>query len=87
MELSRKQFDILEAYATAKETNTEEELTQRKVAELTNQSLGNVNRLLKELNGLVDNGRITTEGLLSLEPYRGKKRYSLLPELESGLCQ
>ncbi len=73
MELSRKQFDILEVFATAKETTPTEELTQRKVAELTNQSLGNVNRLLKELDGLVDNGKITTEGLLALEPYRVKK--------------
>lgn len=69
MELSRKQFDILEKYATIGE------LTQRKVAELTGNSLGNTNRLIKELTdvGLVENGRVTADGITALEPYRVKK--------------
>ena len=67
--LSKKQFDILEAYAS------HESLTQRGVAELTNQSLGNANRLIKELamEGLIDKGSITAAGLTALEPYRVKR--------------
>ena len=50
--LSKKQFDILEAYAS------HGNLTQRGIAELTNQSIGNTNRLIKELTeaGFVDRG-------------------------------
>ena len=67
--LSRKQFDILEAYAT------NHHLTQRGLAEITNQSVGNVNRLVKELTDreLVKNGKITADGLAILEPYRVKR--------------
>ena len=67
--LSRKQFDILEAFVS------HNSLTQREVAELTNQSVGNVNRLMKELNssGLLDSGSITSSGLAALEPYRVKR--------------
>ena len=67
--LSKKQFDILEAYVS------HGTLTQRKVAELTNQSVGNTNRLIKELtaSGLIDHGTITTFGLAALEPYRVKQ--------------
>lgn len=67
--LSKKQFDILEAYVS------HGSLTQREVAELTNQSVGNTNRLIKELtaSGLIDNGTITTSGLAALEPYRVKR--------------
>lgn len=80
MELSKKQFDILEAFATAKK-----ELTQRKVAELTNQSLGNTNRLIKELEGLVENGRITVDGLQALEPYKVKRAIFLAAGVGSRL--
>ena len=68
MMLSKKQFDILEAYASYGK------ITQRGVAELTNQSVGNTNRLIKELTeaGLV-NGGITSSGLAALEPYRVKR--------------
>ncbi len=67
--LSKKQFDILEAYVR------HNSLTQREVAELTNQSVGNVNRLMKELNssGLLESGSITSAGLAALEPYRVKR--------------
>ena len=67
--LSKKQFDILEAYVS---NGT---LTQREIADLTNQSVGNVNRLLKELTaaGLIAGGSITSQGLASLEPYRVKR--------------
>ena len=52
MSLTKKQFDILEALAT------KGILSQRGLAEATSQSVGNVNRLVKELisEGLVDDG-------------------------------
>ena len=70
MELSRKQFDVLEVLATA-----EGPLTQRKLEELTGHSLGTVNRVVKELSdlGLVNNGALTHAGLDALEPYRVKR--------------
>lgn len=70
MELTRKQFDILEALATNKES-----LTQRQLEEITGHSLGTVNRILKELTemGLVEDGKITNSGVNALEPYRCKR--------------
>ena len=70
MELTRKQFDILSTLATTKET-----LTQRQLEELTGNSLGTINKIMKEFtdNGLVANGEITPEGIDILEPYRAKK--------------
>ena len=69
MSLTKKQFDILEALAT------KGNLSQRGLAEATSQSVGNVNRLVKELSadGLVEDGRITRCGLEALEPYRAKR--------------
>lgn len=57
--LSKKQFDILETLAT------KGNLSQRGLAEATSQSVGNVNRLVKELStdGLVEDRRITARGL------------------------
>ena len=70
MKLTRKQFDILETYATNKES-----LTQRQLEEITGHSLGTVNRVLKELTelGYVEDGRITNSGVNALEPYRAKR--------------
>ena len=70
MELNRKQFDILVALAEA-----EDALSQRKLEEATNYSLGTINRGMKELTekGLVKDGRITSRGLDALEPYRAKR--------------
>ena len=70
MELTRKQFDILEVLATNKES-----LTQRQLEEITGHSLGTVNRVLKELAelGFVEDGRITNSGVNALEPYRAKR--------------
>ena len=70
MELTRKQFDILEALATNKES-----LTQRQLEEFTGHSLGTVNRVLKELTELdfVEEGKITNSGVDALEPYRAKR--------------
>ena len=70
MEMNRKQFDILVALAEA-----EDALSQRKLEEATNYSLGTINRGMKELTekGLVKDGRITSRGLDALEPYRAKR--------------
>ena len=70
MELTRKQFAILEALATAKEA-----LTQRDLEKETNYSLGTINRTVKELMecGYVSDGRITNAGLTALEPYRARR--------------
>lgn len=70
MELNRKQFDILETLAMAKET-----LTQRKLEQLTGHSLGTINRVMKELTELsyVEDGTITNAGVNALEPYRAKR--------------
>ncbi len=79
--LSKKQFDILEALAT------KGNLSQRGLAEATSQSLGNVNRLVKELSadGLVENRRITARGLEALEPYRVKRAVFLAAGFGSRL--
>ena len=70
MELTRKQFDILEALATNKKV-----ITQRRIEDLTGHSLGTVNRIMKELAelGFVEDGKITNSGVNALEPYRAKK--------------
>ncbi len=79
--LTKKQFDILEALAT-KGT-----LSQRNLAEATHQSVGNVNRLVKEMSeaGWVDNGTITSTGLSVLEPYRVKRAVFLAAGFGSRL--
>lgn len=81
MNLTKKQFDILEALAT------KGNLSQRGLAEKTNQSVGNVNRLMKELveAGLVEEGRITGPGLQALEPYRVKRAVFLAAGIGSRL--
>ncbi len=70
MELSRKQFDVLEVLAT-----NASPLTQREMEKLTGHSLGTVNRVIKELTelGFVENSTITNDGVNALEPYRCKR--------------
>lgn len=70
MQLTKKQFDILETLAEKKE-----KLSQRQIEELTGHSLGTVNKVSKELSdaGYIQNGIITDRGLDALEPYRAKK--------------
>ncbi|SCW53723.1 CTP:phosphocholine cytidylyltransferase [Ruminococcaceae bacterium YRB3002] len=70
IELSRKQFDILEALATA-----EAPLTQREIERRTSHSLGTVNKVSKELAdmGFINDGKITGAGLDALEPYRARR--------------
>ena len=68
MELTRKQFDILELLI-------EREQSQRQIREQTGMSLGSINRTMKELSlaGYVQGGRITEEGMNAMEPYRVKR--------------
>lgn len=70
MDLTRKQFDVLEALATHRKT-----LTQRDLEKLTGHSLGTINRVMKELaeRGLAADGAITNDGVNALEPYRAKR--------------
>ena len=70
MELTRKQFDVLSAFASAKE-----KLSQRQLEEQCNYSLGTINKIVKELTelGYIANGKITSDGFDALEPYRAKK--------------
>ena len=79
--LSKKQFDILETLAI-KGT-----LSQRGLAEATGQSVGNVNRLVKELSssGLIKDGSITNQGIATLEPYRVKRAVFLAAGFGSRL--
>ena len=70
MSLTRKQFDILEALATA-----DAALSQRELGDVTGHSLGTINRTMKELAelGFVGKSGITNERLNALEPYRAKR--------------
>ena len=70
MELTRRQFDILEALATNKTV-----LSQRDLEKVTGHSLGSINKTVKELTdlGYMEEGVITNSGINSLEPYRAKR--------------
>ena len=70
MELTRRQFDILEALATNKT-----ELSQRDLEKVTGHSLGSINKTVKELTdlGYMEEGVITNSGINALEPYRAKR--------------
>ena len=70
MELTRKQFRILETLATSQKT-----FTQRDLEKETGLSLGTVNKAVKELSelGFISDGSITNAGLDALEPYRVKR--------------
>ena len=69
-ELTRKQFDLLEALAVSKEA-----YTQRDLEKITGHSLGTINRTVKELCGFgyMEDGLITNAGINALEPYRVKR--------------
>ena len=70
MELTRRQFDILEALATNKSV-----LSQRDLEKVTGHSLGSINKTVKELTdlGYMEEGVITNSGINALEPYRAKR--------------
>ena len=69
MSLTKRQFDILDNYIR------EGKLTQRQLCELTNQSLGNINKQVQELTelGYIDKGIVAAAGIQALEPYRVKR--------------
>lgn len=69
MDISRKQFDVLDVL------NAGGELTQRELQNATGYSLGTINKVLKELTqaGYVENGAITDAGRDALEPFRVKR--------------
>ena len=69
MELTRKQFSILEQMIL------DRSLSQRQISEKTDMSLGTVNRTIRELSdlGYVSNGRIIESGLNAMEPYKAKR--------------
>lgn len=70
MELTRRQFEILEALATNKSV-----LSQRDLEKVTGHSLGSINKTVKELTdlGYMEDGVITNSGVNALEPYRAKR--------------
>lgn len=70
MDLTKKQFDILEILC-----EEEEAITQRELEEKTGYSLGSINKNMKLLSeqGLVEDGQITTAGLNEMEKYRVRK--------------
>lgn len=70
MEITRRQFDILEALATNKTA-----LSQRDLEKVTGHSLGSINKTVKELTdlGYMEEGVITNSGINALEPYRAKR--------------
>ncbi len=70
MNLTRKQFDVLETLATNKSS-----LTQRELEAQTHYSLGTINKTMKELAEMdcVEGSSITNEGFNALEPYRCKR--------------
>ena len=70
MNLTRKQFDVLEKLALAQAP-----MTQRELEKETGYSLGTINRSVKELTelGFIQNGSITNNGVNALEPYRARR--------------
>ena len=70
MNLTRKQFDVLEKLALAQTP-----MTQRELEKETGYSLGTINRSVKELTelGFIQNGSITNNCVNALEPYRARR--------------
>lgn len=68
--LQQKEFNIL---SVIEENN--KKLSQRELAKLTNLSIGTVNSTIAKLeeNNLINEGKITQQGLSELEPYKVKK--------------
>lgn len=66
----RKQFDVL-AYLESSENNK----TQREIAEATGMSVGSVNRVIAALaeQGYISENMVTEAGYAALEPYRVKR--------------
>ena len=70
MNLTKKQFTILELLESDRRNHT-----QRDIANATGLSVGTVNKISAELceQGMIAEGGITEAGLQALEPYRVKR--------------
>lgn len=68
--LTRKQFEVLTCLEKSRER-----ITQRKISEITNMSIGSVNRVVSGLTelGYLADGMLTESGYSVLEPYRVKR--------------
>lgn len=68
--MQKKDFDVLVLFEQSSEP-----LTQRKISLNLGYSIGNVNKIVKNLSecGYIKDGKITTAGLEALEPYRVKR--------------
>lgn len=79
--LSRKQFEILEVLVS------KGPLSQRELARETTHSVGNVNKLVKELANehFIRDGAITADGIAAFEPYRVKRAVFLAAGFGSRL--
>lgn len=89
MELSRYQFELL----TFLEQNGKKRYSQRYLSDVLTFSLGNVNKLLKELQEIdyieIDNEQrlsLTEKGLQALEPYRVRRAIILAAGFGSRLA-
>lgn len=83
MNITYKEFEVLTTIE--KEKN---KLSQRKISELTNLSLGTINKIITDLynNKLIDDeNTITEQGLKALEPYRVKRAIFLAAGFGSRL--
>ena len=70
MSLTRRQFDILEAFMSSSTS-----VTLKKQKKTTGYSFNTINCVMKELTelGLVENGFISNGGINALEPYKAKR--------------
>lgn len=83
MELTYKEFEVLTTIEKEKE-----KLSQRKISELTNLSLGTVNKIITDLlmEGLInEDNMITDKGLEKLSPYRVRRAIFLAAGFGSRL--
>ena len=82
MNLTRKQFDVMEVLASAQSV-----MKQRDLEKATKHSLGTINKIVKELTELkyVKDGVITRAGINALEPYRVKRAIFLAAGFGSRL--
>ena len=80
--MQKRDFDVL---VLLEESN--EALTQRKIASALNCSVGAVNKIVKSLTdgGYMEDGMITEKGLEALEPYRVKRAVFIVAGFGSRL--
>lgn len=80
MALTRNEFKVLQALA-----RTGEPMTQRGIAEATGLSLGSVNTAVRSCSqqGLLEDGRISGQGIEALEPYRVRNAVIMAAGLSS----